>query len=123
MKNKILFLAAVFFLLIGKADAQYCTNDARYTEVQFFDSTEITVGTNIPYGIAQDVLGNPDTLLMDLYYPNLAIDTSPKRPFIILFHGGGFSSGDKQSGDIRDLCIHLALRGFVAACAKVSAFT
>jgi predicted esterase len=52
---------------------------------------------------------------MDLYYPNLVVDTAPKRPFIILFHGGGFSSGDKQSGDIRDLCVHLALRGFVCA--------
>ena len=33
----------------------------------------------------------------------------------MLFHGGGFSSGDKQSGDIKDLCIHLARRGFVCA--------
>jgi hypothetical protein len=52
---------------------------------------------------------------MDLYYPNLTIDQSSKRPFIMLFHGGGFSSGDKQSGDIKDLCIHLARRGFVCA--------
>ncbi|MBK7589280.1 MAG: alpha/beta hydrolase fold domain-containing protein [Bacteroidetes bacterium] len=33
----------------------------------------------------------------------------------MLFHGGGFTSGDKQSGDIQDLCIHLAMRGFVCA--------
>ena len=33
----------------------------------------------------------------------------------MLFHGGGFSSGDKQSGDIKDLCIHLDRRGFVCA--------
>lgn len=105
----------VFFVIHGKAFGQYCTNNARYTEVAYFKSTEITTGANIQFGIANDHLGNPDTLLMDLYYPNLGIDTSPKRPFIMLFHGGGFSSGDKQSGDIKDLCIHLAQRGFVCA--------
>lgn len=105
----------VLFVLNGKAFGQYCTSNTRYTEVEYFDSTEITTGANIQFGIANDHLGNPDTLLMDLYYPNLGIDTSPKRPFIMLFHGGGFSSGDKQSGDIKDLCIHLARRGFVCA--------
>ena len=115
MTNKALILLAAFFVLIGRVSGQYCTNDSRYTETQFFDSTEITIGANIQYGIAQDFQGNPDTLLMDLYYPNLAVDTSPKRPFIMLFHGGGFSSGDKQSGDIQNLCVYLALRGFVCA--------
>jgi hypothetical protein len=115
MKNKILILTAALFLLIGKVNAQYCTNNSRYTEAQFFDSTQLTVGANIQYGIAQDFQGNPYPLRMDLYYPNLTVDSSPKRPFVMLFHGGGFSSGDKQSGDIRDLCIHLALRGFVCA--------
>lgn len=115
MTNKILTLTSLFLLIIGKANGQYCTGDARYTEVEYFDSTEITTGANIQFGTANDHLGNPYTLLMDLYYPNLGIDTSVKRPFIMLFHGGGFSSGDKQSGDIKDLCIHLARRGFVCA--------
>jgi carboxylesterase type B len=83
--------------------------------VQFFDSTDITIAANIQYGIATDFQGNPDTLLLDLYYPKLVVDTSPQRPLMLLFHGGGFSSGDKQLGDIRDLCIHMALRGFVCA--------
>ncbi len=94
---------------------QYCTNDSRYTEVPFFDSTEISVGANVQFGTALDHLGNSYILRMDLYYPNLTIDTSPKRPFVMLFHGGGFSSGDKQSGDIKNLCIHMARRGFVCA--------
>lgn len=115
MKNKIAIVLAIFFILIGKAYSQYCTNDARYTEVQFFDSTDITIAANVQYGIALDFQGNPDTLLMDLYYPKLVVDTSPQRPLMLLFHGGGFSSGDKQLGDIRDLCIHMALRGFVCA--------
>lgn len=105
----------VLFVLSGKAFGQYCTNDNRYTEVAYFDATEIATSANIEFGIATDHLGNSYTLLMDLYYPNLGIDTSLKRPFIMLFHGGGFLSGDKQSGDIKDLCIHLARRGFVCA--------
>lgn len=115
MTYKILTLTLTIFLVTGKIYGQFCTTDTRYTEVQYFDSTEITIGNNIQFGIAQDYLGNPDTLLMDLYYPNLVADLSPKRPFIMLFHGGGFSSGDKRSGDIVDLCVHLALRGFVCA--------
>lgn len=113
--NFVLWAAIAITVLCGKAQGQYCTNDFRYTEAQTFDTTEITVAANIQYGIAPDHLGNQDTLLMDLYFPNLVIDPSPKRPFIMLFHGGGFSSGDKASGDIRDLCIHLAMRGFVCA--------
>lgn len=115
MKNIIIILLAILFVLNGKAYGQYCTNDTRYTEIEYFDSTEITIGANIQFGIANDHLGNPDTLLMDLYYPNIIIDPSPKRPFVMLFHGGGFLSGDKAGGDIQDLCFHLARRGFVCA--------
>jgi hypothetical protein len=115
MKTNILILKIVFFTLIGKINAQYCTNNTRYTEVPYFDSTEISTGANVQFGSALDHLGNAYPLRMDLYYPNLTIDTSSKRPFVMLFHGGGFSSGDKQSGDIKDLCIHMARRGFVCA--------
>lgn len=115
MKYKIFFLAITLVLCIEKAYTQYCTQDKRYSESSFFESSQITIGSNVLYGIAKDFQGKPDSLLMDLYYPNLGVDMSPKRPFILLAHGGGFSSGDKQSGDIRDLCIQLALRGFVCA--------
>lgn len=115
MKNHLFFVAVGLFLFAGEVSGQYCTNDARYTETAFFESSQVTIGSNIHYGVALDFMGNPDTLVMDLYYPNLAVDVSPGRPFVMLIHGGGFSSGDKQSGDIKDLCIHLARRGFVCA--------
>ncbi len=115
MTRIILFLLSAFLIIPGNAKSQYCTDDSRYTDAQFFESNEITIGTNIQFGTVPDFKGDPYPLLMDLYYPNLEVDLSPKRPFIMLFHGGGFSSGDKQSGDIRDLCFHLALRGFVCA--------
>ncbi len=115
MNHKLPVLLVALLAFVGNAHAQYCTDDARFTEVSFFDSTQLTLAPNIQYGIAADFQGNPDTLLMDLYYPNLTIDPALKRPFILLAHGGGFSSGDKQLGDIRDLCVHLAMRGFVCA--------
>lgn len=116
MKNKILLSVLILtFLFIEKSMAQYCTNDQRFTDAATFKNTEISTVQNVNYGIAQDYQGKPDSLFLDLYFPNLAIDTSAKRPFIMLFHGGGFSSGDKREGDIRDLCIHLAMRGFVCA--------
>ncbi len=114
LKKSLSFFVIVFLLQL-KCLGQYCTSDKRYTEVEYFTTTELTVGSNIQFAIANDHLGQPDTLLMDLYYPNVNVDKSPKRPFVLLFHGGGFSSGDKQSGDIKDLCIHLAKRGFVCA--------
>lgn len=115
MTMKILLIATAFIVTSIESFGQYCTTNSRFTEVPFFDSTEISVGSNVQFGTALDHLGKSYALKMDLYYPNLNIDVSPKRPFIMLFHGGGFSSGDKQSGDIKDLCFHLARRGFVCA--------
>jgi acetyl esterase/lipase len=83
--------------------------------VEYFKSTEIIKGQDIQYGIAQDRLGNSVPLLMDFYYPHLTVDKSPKRPFIMMFHGGAFQTGDKRQGDIVDVCTELAKRGFVCA--------
>lgn len=115
MPIQSLLLFILLSLPFQKIYGQYCTNDIRYTEKSYFDSTQISVASNVQFGSALDHLGNAYTLRMDIYYPNLTVDLSPKRPFIMLFHGGGFSSGDKQSGDIKDLCIHMAMRGYVCA--------
>lgn len=115
MNIQSLLLIILLSLHVQKINGQYCSNDSRYTEKAFFDSTQISVASNVQFGSALDHLGNTYALKMDIYYPNLNVDPSPKRPFVMLFHGGGFSSGDKQSGDIKDLCIHMARRGFVCA--------
>jgi acetyl esterase/lipase len=115
MIKKLFSLLLAMFVIASIVKGQYCTKDARYTEKKYFDSTQISIGSNVQYGTAADYQGNPYTMRMDLYYPNLNIDTAAKRPFVLLIHGGGFSSGDKQSGDIKDLCIHMAMRGFVCA--------
>jgi len=71
MKNRIIILLTFLIVINGKTFGQYCTNNTRYTEVEYFNSTEITTGVNIQFGTANDHLGNTYTLLMDLYYPNL----------------------------------------------------
>jgi alpha/beta hydrolase fold/Secretion system C-terminal sorting domain len=115
MNNVILMITIAFFTILGKSYGQYCTTDTRYTEAEFFKTSELQLKKDIQYGTAPDRLGNPHSLLMDIYYPNLTVDTSPKRPFIMVFHGGAFKEGDKQQGDIKDLCIHFAKRGYVCA--------
>jgi acetyl esterase/lipase len=115
MRKKIVYFTTILFLFAGKVNGQYCTTDSRYTEAPFFDSTQITITKDIKYGNALDFKGNQTQLLLDLYYPNLTIDTSPKRPFIMLIHGGGFSSGSKEFNDFKVLCVQFAMRGFVCA--------
>ncbi|MCF8277227.1 MAG: alpha/beta hydrolase fold domain-containing protein [Flavobacteriales bacterium] len=118
MKTFHQLILILFLFVFSNANAQYCASDERYTEAVYFDIAEITVQNDVAYGQALDHLGVNTTLLMDVYYPSLTIDASPLRPFVLLMHGGGFSSGDKQLGDIRDLCYHLAMRGF--ACASIN---
>ncbi|MBK7186416.1 MAG: hypothetical protein IPH85_10950 [Ignavibacteria bacterium] len=116
MRIILLLIIAGLFVLNGEARGQHCTNDLRYTEVVFFDSTEITIGTNVQYGIANNDVGSPTPLLMDLYYPTLGADPVAVRPMIMLFHGGGFSSGTSNRATSRisvftwpsvALCVHL----------------
>ncbi|UPT68066.1 MAG: T9SS type A sorting domain-containing protein [Sphingobacteriales bacterium JAD_PAG50586_3] len=46
-------------------------------------------------------------------FPKLNVDTLPLRPFILIIHGGGFVSGNKE--DWNNDCREFAKRGFVAA--------
>jgi predicted esterase len=59
-----------------------------------FSTVDLT--SNLTYGTAADLDGNPVTLSLDLYQPHG--DTVAHRPAIVWVHGGGFSGGDKTSG-------------------------
>lgn len=81
--------------------------EQRYIDL-VFDNVKIT--KDVKYG-----LYNGQSLLLDIYEP--VGDTENLRPAIILVHGGGFTSGDKNSfagsgnnGNASDL----AKRGYVA---------
>ncbi len=111
--NNLFF--ALFFLtiIISEASAQFCTQDNRFSSIEYFSSNEINSLTNITYGNAINEQGDAEALVLDYYFPNNSVDTMSKRPFILLIHGGGFQGGDKSS--LVDECKEFAKRGYVAA--------
>jgi dienelactone hydrolase len=81
----------------------------RYRD-QVFSSVAVT--SNIQYGSAPDLNGNPVALMLDLYEPTG--DTNSSRPAVIWAHGGGFCCGDKTSPNMPELATYFAQRGYVA---------
>ena len=79
----------------------------RYRDQVF---SAVTTTTDITYGSAPGVDGNPEALKLDLYQPTG--DTLAKRPALVWVHGGGFTMGDKSSGRAR--ATFFAKLGYVA---------
>ena len=111
-KNKLIFTLSLV-LTLNYISAQLCTPDNRYTNSEYFTSTQIDSLKNITYGTAINYLGKDQELKMDIYFPNNDIDSLAKRPLILLIHGGGFLGGQKEN--FIHHCNELAKRGFVTA--------
>lgn len=95
------------------AQQNYCIEN-RFSEVYFFDSSQIQVTTNVTYAIAKRWPANVnDTLRMDVFAPKPSEDTLTIRPFILLIHGGAFLSGSRTQMNYQ--CMEYARRGFVVA--------
>jgi para-nitrobenzyl esterase len=73
--------------------------------------TTVTTTPNLTYGSAVDQLGNTLELKLDMYRP--AGDTTTSRPAIVWVHGGGFSGGNRTSGEIVDQANTFARKGYV----------
>jgi acetyl esterase/lipase len=106
--------AAVLGLLIAIASLAGCTlpppegqAPLRYRD-EVFPNVQAT--TDITYGRAPDLQGNPVDLKLDLYQP--AGDAVARRPAYVWVHGGGFSRGDKSSG--AGMASFFARLGYVA---------
>lgn len=84
--------------------------EGRYREA-VFDAVDVT--SDIVYGSAPGLDGEPESLLLDLYQPRG--DTAEARPLAIVVHGGGFFTGDKTSGVSPIMANHLAELGYVVA--------
>jgi predicted peptidase len=54
-----------------------------------------------------------DTLKLDIYEPQK--DSLYKRPLFVIMHGGGFNSGERNSGSLITLAENIAKKGFVVA--------
>jgi len=110
MKEKLLLL--ICSLLSAYCHAQFCTSNDRFTEIEYFNNSEIDSIINITYGTADDYLGNPTSLYIDAYFQDTTIDPLSARPLILMIHGGGFTMGNYKG--MRPICVDLAKRGFVA---------
>lgn len=81
----------------------------RYRDEVF---TKLTKISDLQYGSAPDLAGNPVALKLDLYQP--ADDAATKRPAVIWVHGGAYVGGDKSVGPSALLAQEFARLGYVA---------
>jgi acetyl esterase/lipase len=106
------YILLIIVFSVNSIFAQLCTQDNRFTEVEYFTDNEIDTILDIKYGFATNNLGVIDSLYLDAFFPNNFIDTLNKRPVVVMIHGGGFSGGQKE--DRWGECFELAKRGFIA---------
>lgn len=97
VKNYLFCISLILITSIGFAQE-------RYTESSF---DEISVET---YTYATK---DGENLDLDIYLPKF--DSEQKRATLIYVHGGGFSSGERDSQGIKDFCNRLANYGYVVA--------
>lgn len=104
--NRISFASLfVFLLLTVETFAQPCTQP--YTQKQFNVYRE----GNIIYGTDTNFNHTLQTLKLNIWKP--IRDNNILRPLLLLVHGGGFVSGQKE--DFDSLASWYAARGYVAA--------
>jgi acetyl esterase/lipase len=97
-------------IAIGLAGALSAAAQTRYLDKVF---ANVTATPDIVYGSAIAHTGATETLRLDLYQPQG--DTAKARPLFIWIHGGGFSGGSKDDGDVVYLCRNFAEKGYVTA--------
>ena len=110
------FIAGFLFVSLffsNNLRAQYCTDDNRFAEVEYFSINQIDSVFDISYGSVNDWLGEELDLQLDIYFPSSDYDSLSQRPFVMMIHGGAFVGGNKSG--LRKDCRELAKRGFVAA--------
>jgi len=109
----ILLLLPILFVSKTGFSQSYCLSN-RFSETAFFDSSAIRIDSNIVFSNPVHAFTNiRENLIIDIYYPDISIDSLPLRPFILLIHGGAFLGGSRHDMDYQ--CMEYARRGFVAA--------
>jgi acetyl esterase/lipase len=105
--KKLLLIVSLFLLaLTNLVHAQYCTQDNRFTEIEYFSLQDLDSVSNIVYGSAIDYQGTTTALKLDIYFPDQHVDLFNLRPLVLMIHGGGFIAGNKE--DRKTECIALA---------------
>jgi acetyl esterase/lipase len=111
-RTAVLCLAVV--ALVAGGCEQFITpggaGPLRYRDLIFANVTKTSA---ITYGTAVTQQGTTLTLQLDVYRPTG--DAVTARPLVVFVHGGGFSGGSRNSGEIVDEATTLARRGYVTA--------
>jgi len=76
-KIKLIFTLSLV-LAFNYTLAQLCTPDNRYTNSEYFTSTQIDSLKNVTYGTAVNYLGEEQALKMDFYFPKDDVDSLAK---------------------------------------------
>lgn len=76
--------------------------------------TTIDSISNVQYGMAVNLKGGNEKLLLDVFTPPTS-DSVTQRPLIIFIHGGGFQNNTKNGAFSSKLCESFAKRGYVSA--------
>ena len=71
----------------------------------------ITTSSNIVWGSAPDLAGNPVSLNLDMYQPTG--DAAAQRPALVVAHSGGFFTHTKTDGVSVDFAKYFASLGYV----------
>lgn len=102
IKHRLLPMLLLFYPLLLLAQLPY-------TQKQY----QVSVESNIQYGIATTFAGGNEILQLDLYKP--IGDNNCQRPLLVMVHGGGFITGTKNDVDVVQISEEMAARGYVVA--------
>lgn len=112
-KMKKTFFVTICMITVSVISCKKSSNTPaapeRYKDELFSSVTKST----IQFDQQPDYQGNSVILYADLYQPSG--DNSTSRAAIIYVHGGGFTGGTRDGGNITYLCEELAKCGYVAA--------
>lgn len=106
--KSLLHFSCLFCLLVF---TQQMAAQKRYKQ-KLFNGIDSLI--NLPYGEAENLKGERETLLLNLFMPPKE-DTVKARPLVIFIHGGGFRNGDKTSSIIKKLALGWCPKGYVVA--------
>ena len=106
----LLLIAALFLAGCEQLVDPIGEGPLRYRDAIFED---VNVTADIVYGSAVTQQGSTVDLTIDFY--EATADTASARPLIVFIHGGSFSGGNPQSGEIVDQARYFSRRGFAAA--------
>ncbi len=98
------FIVVLAFFALQKAAAQDYTTPAKWP---------FWIEKDLIYGISTDYLGRPDTLRLDLFKP--VGDQNPRRPLVVLTHGGSWLGGCKSEPGIANLAKTFVGHGYAVA--------